>query len=104
MTSRRWFLQRVPVGGAALLVARPCAAQAYPHLGESEPRALEVGYVEDAAKADRQKFRKYTPGQVCFNCDLYRGKPTEPWAPCTLFPRRVVAGKGWCDAFRRRSV
>lgn len=104
MNTRREFLQMLPAGGATLLLTQTASAQQYPHLGEAETRALEVGYVEDAARVDRQKYPKYRPGQLCTTCELYQAKPTQPWAPCTLFPRRVVAGKGWCDAFRTRSL
>ena len=75
-----------------------------PHLDEADPHAVAVGYVEDAARADDKKYPKFRPGQLCATCDLYLAKPTQPWAPCTLFPRRVVAGKGWCDAFRTRTA
>ena len=104
MVARRWFLQLVPAAGAALALPAPAAAQAYPRLDEKDPHAQLVGYVEDAARVDRLKYRKYAPGQDCFSCDLYKAKQTDAWGPCTLFPRRVVAGKGWCDAFRSRST
>jgi hypothetical protein len=102
MTTRRFFLQWIPAAGSALIAARPACAQAIPHLAETEPRALALGYVEDAARADRKKFPKYTPGQTCFGCELYVAPATQAWATCSVFPKRLVAGPGWCDAFRTR--
>lgn len=108
MNTRRRFLWLVPVGGAALLVVPATAAVPrgpLPKLEESDPAARFVGYVEDAARVDRKKYPKFEPGQDCFSCDLYRARPaTQPWGGCTLFPRHVVAGKGWCDAFRTRGA
>jgi len=104
MNTRRLFLQLLPSTGAIWLLPQPASAQQYPRLDEADPRAVAVGYVEDAARVDATKYPKYRPGQLCTTCDLYLAKPTQPWAPCTLFPKRVVAGKGWCDAFRTRRV
>jgi hypothetical protein len=104
MKTRRLFLQMLPAGGATWLLPQPASAQQYSRLEESDPRAVAVGYVEDAARVDARKYPKYRPGQLCTTCGLYLAKPTQPWAPCTLFPKRVVAGKGWCDAFRTRST
>jgi hypothetical protein len=75
----------------------------FPRLDENDPSAKMVGYLEDASRVDRKRYPKYRPDQTCGSCDLYMAKPTDPWAVCTLFPRRVVAGKGWCDAYRPRS-
>jgi hypothetical protein len=101
MTSRRRFIELVPVAGLGLLGGGSASAQ-YPRLEESDPKALAIGYVADAARVDPKKYPKYVPGEDCSTCQFYLTKPTEPWGPCTLFPRKLVAGKGWCDAFATR--
>jgi hypothetical protein len=99
---RRDFLCLAKVG--AVVLCLPAAAQTspYPPLQESERRALDVGYVEDAARVDVRAYPKYESGESCARCDLYLAAPSQAWAPCTLFPRRVVAGRGWCNAYRPR--
>jgi hypothetical protein len=101
MTSRRRFIELVPVAGTALLWGPAADAQAS-RLEESDPRAAAVGYVADAARVDAKKFPKYVAGSVCTGCEFYLAKPSEPWGPCTIFPRKLVAGRGWCDAFATR--
>ena len=99
MRSRRQFIRLLPAGAAALLATQ--AEAQLPRLSEQDPQAQALGYGEDAARVDRRRYPKYAPGQDCAGCDLYT-RPAEAWAVCTLFPRRVVAGKGWCDAFTTR--
>ena len=101
MTSRRQFIQIVPVAGAALLAGRAVHAQA-PMLDEKDPQAAALGYVADATKADKAKYKNYAAGQACTNCALYQGKPTDASAACPLFAGKVVAGKGWCSAYAKK--
>lgn len=101
MTSRRQFIQIVPVAGAALLGARTASAQAN-LVNEKDPQAAALGYVADATKADKAKFKNWAPGQLCNNCALYQGKPTDAAAGCPLFAGKVVAGKGWCSAYAKK--
>ncbi len=101
MTSRRQFIQIVPVAGAALLGARTASAQAN-LLGEKDPQAVALGYVADATKADKAKYKNWAAGQACSNCALYQGKPTDAAAGCPLFAGKVVAGKGWCSAYAKK--
>lgn len=101
MTSRRQFIQIVPVAGATLLGARAVSAQ--PALvDEKSPQAVALGYVHDATKADKAKFKNFAPGQLCNNCALYQGKVTDAQAGCPLFAGKVVAGKGWCSAWAKK--
>ena len=95
MTSRRRFIQIVPVAGAALLTARVAQAEM---LDEASPQAKALGYVADATKADKAKYKQYTAGQDCANCGLYTGKAGAAAGPCSLFPGKEVAAKGWCSA------
>jgi hypothetical protein len=101
MTSRRRFIQIVPVAGAALLGAR--AAQAQALVTEKDPQAVALGYVSDATKADKAKYKNYAPGQQCSTCALYQGKPTDPQAPCPLFAGKQVLNKAWCSAWAKKA-
>ena len=101
MTSRRQFIQIVPVAGAAMLAVRPAFAQPA-MVGEKDPQAVALGYVADATKADKAKYQSYAAGQACTNCALYQGKPTDAAAGCPLFAGKQVAGKGWCSAYAKK--
>jgi len=98
MTSRRLFIQIVPVAGAALCASGAVRAQAN-LLSEKDPAAVNLGYVADATKADKAKYTQWKAGQACNNCALYQGKAADATAPCPLFAGKVVAGKGWCSAY-----
>jgi hypothetical protein len=102
MTSRRSFIQILPLAGALALGARPALADA-PKVDEKDPQAVALGYVADAARVDKAKFAKYTPGQACASCQLYQGKATDPTAPCAIFAGKQVAGKGWCSAYVKKA-
>ena len=102
MTSRRRFIQIVPVAGVSLLAARGAVAQA-PMLNEKDPQAVALGYVADATKADKAKYKNYAAGQLCLNCALYQGKATDAAGGCPLFAGKQVAGKGWCSAYAKKA-
>ncbi|MBK9134517.1 MAG: high-potential iron-sulfur protein [Betaproteobacteria bacterium] len=101
MTSRRRFIQIVPVAGAALLGAGAVQAQAN-MVSEKDAQAGALGYVADAAKVDKAKYKQYAAGQICANCSLYQGKATDATAVCPLFGTKHVAGKGWCSAWVKK--
>ena len=103
MTSRRSFIQIVPLAGALALCARGALAADAAKVDEKDPQAAALGYVADAAKADKAKFAKYAPGQNCAGCQLYQGKPADGQAPCPLFGGKQVAGKGWCSAWAKKA-
>lgn len=100
MTSRRQFIQIVPVAGAALFAARGAQAQ---QVTEKDPQAVALGYVSDATKADKAKFKNYAAGQHCGNCALFQGKETDAEGVCPLFAGKKVAGKGWCSAWAKKA-
>ena len=100
MTSRRKFIQIVPLAGATLLVGREALAQA--KLEESDAQAQALGYKHDATKVDKAKQPKYAAGQVCANCQLY-AKAADPWAACPLFGGKQVNAKGWCSAYVKKA-
>ncbi|MFN7723871.1 MAG: high-potential iron-sulfur protein [Rubrivivax sp.] len=100
MTSRRQFIQIVPVAGAALLASRSAMAQDM--VAETDPQAKALGYVADTAKADKAKYKNWAASQNCANCALYQAKATDPTGGCPLFGAKKVAGKGWCSAWAKK--
>ena len=102
MTSRRQFIQIIPVAGAALIGARGVQAQAA-MVKEDDAQAKALGYVADAAKADKAKYKQFAAGQLCNNCSLWQAKPTDAAGGCALFPGKQVAGKGWCSAYQKKA-
>jgi hypothetical protein len=102
MTTRRRFIQIVPLAGASLLAARTATAQGA-LVNEKDPQAAALGYVADAAKADKAKFKTYAAGQVCSNCALFQGKAADAAGACPLFAGRQVVGKGWCSAYAKKA-
>ena len=102
MTTRRQFIRIVPLASlAATLGTGPALAQAS-LVNEKEPQAAALGYVADATKTDKAKFKQYAAGQSCANCALYQGKPTDAAGGCPLFAGKQVAGKGWCSAWAKK--
>jgi hypothetical protein len=99
MTTRRSFIQIVPVTGAALFTSRFALAA---DLDPKDAQATALGYVVDATKADKAKYPKYAAGQSCANCALYQGKAGDATGPCPLFAGKTVAAKGWCSAWAKK--
>lgn len=96
---RRVFLMTLAASGAALV----SHAQAQTMLSESDPQAVALGYVADAKRVDARKYPKYAAGQICSNCTLYQGKPTDKAGGCSLFAGKQVAGPGWCSAWVKKA-
>lgn len=103
MTSRRKFIQIVPLAGAAALVAGRVQAAPPPKATESDPQAAALGYKEDASKVDTAKFKNYVKGSNCSSCALYQGKPTDATAPCAALGGKLVVAKGWCSAYAKKA-
>ena len=102
MTSRRQFIQIVPFAASALVASRGAVAQAN-LVNEKDAQAVSLGYVADATKADKAKYKNYAAGQLCSNCALYQGKATDAAGGCPLFAGKQVAGKGWCSAYAKKA-
>ncbi|NWG73886.1 MAG: high-potential iron-sulfur protein [Rubrivivax sp.] len=102
MTSRRQFIQLLPVAAGALAAARPAFAQAQ-MLDEKSPQATALGYVADATKADKAKYKQYAAGQACSNCALFQGKAGDAAGGCGIFPGKQVSAKGWCSAYAKKA-
>lgn len=99
MTARRQFIQWIPAAGLALMAARSAQAEM---VGDKDANAVALGYVADATKADKAKFKTYAAGQKCSNCQLYQGKATDAAGGCPLFGAKQVAGPGWCSAYAKK--
>ena len=65
---------------------------------EEDPTAKAVAYVHDATQTSNPAFKA---GSNCANCALYK-TPEADWGPCALFPGKLVAGQGWCQAWAAR--
>ena len=104
-TGRRSFLKAgsLAVVSAAIAGNIDDAAAQGAQLDEKDAQAQSLGYKHDATKVDKAKFPKYQAGQICANCTLYQGKPTDAWAGCPIFPGKQVAGKGWCSAYVKKA-
>ncbi|MCB1996769.1 MAG: high-potential iron-sulfur protein [Burkholderiaceae bacterium] len=101
MTSRRQFIQIVPLASAAALLAAAGSAQAA-MVEETDAQAKALGYVADAARADKGKYKQFAAGQHCGSCALYQGG-NAPAGKCALFPGKDVANKGWCSAYAKKA-
>lgn len=131
--TRRRFIEIMPLAGVALLAACspknespppapantpaappatapaaasvPAAATAgsLPMLDEKEASALALGYVEDAARADKVKFPNFVAGSGCSNCGNYLGQSGDPAGGCKIFPGKRVNANGWCTAWLKKA-
>ncbi|MBB1075555.1 high-potential iron-sulfur protein [Rhodoferax sp. 4810] len=62
-------------------------------------QASMLGYVENAANADKVKYKTFVAGSHCANCGLFQGKANDKAGGCPLFPGNQVAAAGWCSAW-----
>ena len=73
-------------------------------VGPSDPQAVALGYVEDAAKADKAKYASFVAGSSCSNCALYTGKGGDAAGGCPLFGGKQVMAKGWCSGYSKKTA
>ena len=101
MPTRRETLKTIIAtsAAAALPASRAMAAE---ELTENDPIALALGYKRDANAVDTQQYPKRAGAegakQFCDNCALY-GSTSEQLGTCTAIPNKLVAAKGWCNAW-----
>ena len=106
---RRSFLKLgVQAGGGMLaLAAIPMHLAAQDTVAESDPLAQAMGYKADASQVDTAKFPKRAgeagAKQFCNNCALFSGEADSASGPCSIFQNKLVAGKGWCNAWVAKS-
>ena len=96
--ARRIFL----IAASAGTVGLSLRAQAQALVDEKDPQAVALGYVADATKVNKAKYKQYAAGQVCSNCALYQGGAAASGG-CALFPGKQVAGAGWCSAYAKKA-
>ena len=102
MSNRREFIVQLSLGGTALAAGGTALAQGA-MVVEADAQAKALGYVADAAKADKVKFPKFAAGQNCTTCALYTGKAGAEAGPCPLFAGKQVSSKGWCSAYAKKA-
>lgn len=93
-----------PAAAPAKPAAKPAAAPAAGpvKLDPKDPAAVALGYHEDAKTVDAKKFPMHKANQVCNNCLQIQGKAGEAYRPCNLFPKKLVAEKGWCKVWVKK--
>jgi hypothetical protein len=80
---------------SSLVTQREAVAGDLPHLGEDDPTAKALSYVNDATTATGGTRKD---GQFCKNCNLIQGSEGA-WRPCSIFPGKAVNENGWCKAW-----
>ena len=100
MPTRRQTLTLIVASGTAPILAQ--ADLNLPELAITEPIAIALGYQADASLVDTRKFPKRAAPQgstqYCDNCTLYK-EVRAGFGTCTAIKGRLVAGKGWCNAW-----
>ena len=100
MTSRRQLIACIPLLGLAAWQVRAAGA---PMVDEKDPTAVGLGYVADATKADKAKYKQYAAGQACANCQLYQGTAGAAAGACAIYGGKQVSAKGWCSAYVKKA-
>ncbi len=113
MTSSKNLTRRsilAATGAATVLVAfsaNRAHASDLPKLAEDDATALPLGYKIDATQVDVAKFPQRAgdanANNFCDNCALYTGAADSDYGPCSIFPGKAVAAKGWCVAWAKKT-
>jgi High potential iron-sulfur protein len=72
-------------------------------LDEKDAQAVALGYVVDASRVDKDKYKTYVAGSMCTNCNLYQSKEGDAMGGCALFAGKKVAGPGWCSGWIKKA-
>jgi hypothetical protein len=98
LITRRRLLRATAISAAAVplaaLVTRTADGADAPLIAPTDPAAVAVKYVEDAAQAKGAES-----GSKCANCALYEGAPDSTQGGCSLFKGKQVKAAGWCNAW-----
>lgn len=105
--SRRRFLRLSLLGAASAPLAwhalsGTARAAELPHLSTTDPTAGALGYTEDTGAVDAAKYPNHRAEQACAGCNLAQAPQADGYLPCTIFPGKSVAPKGWCAAYVKR--
>ncbi|TVQ30257.1 MAG: hypothetical protein EA370_13865 [Wenzhouxiangella sp.] len=107
--SRRDVFKLAGAGSLALLLptlTRMSGGQAWAEdniLDPEGPQAKALGYVHHYDEVDQERWPRYQAGQICANCQLAQGDLTADWMGCSIFPGKLVAHDGWCNAWVQRA-
>src|SRR5450759_3354580 len=85
------YADTAPVTGVAALV------------GEKDAQAVALGYVDDAIRVDKVKFKAYIAGSQCSGGARYVGKARDSAGCCPVFQGKNVTAKGWCSAWAKKA-
>lgn len=99
LLSRRRFIKTAGAATTAVTIGfgtSAIGAEGQPRVSEDDAMAKALNYVHDAKTVDAAK--RFSD-RYCNNCALYAGNADDEWAACSIFPGKVVAGKGWCSAW-----
>lgn len=102
--TRRRFVATAGAVTAAVstgVVASPDLTNDAPRVSETDPTAKALNYVHDARTVDAAK--RFSD-RYCHNCALFSGTSDDESARCSVFPGKVVAGKGWCSVWAPRQT
>lgn len=92
-----------PAPAPAPAPAATPATASLPPLDEKDTQAQALGYVADAARADKAKYKNFVEGSKCGGCALYQGAAGDASGPCPLFAGKAVAAQGWCGSFAKKA-
>ena len=103
-TTRRRFIEIAPTAGVALFAvcsaviestyaATAPATGVAALVGEKDAQAVALGYVDDAIRVDKVKFKAYIAGSQCSGCALYLGKAGDSAGGLPGFPRQERGGQ-----------
>lgn len=70
---------------------------------EKDAQAVTLGYVSNASRADKVKFKAYLAGSQCSGCALFLGKAGDSAGGCPLFAGHQVASTGWCSSWVKKA-
>jgi High potential iron-sulfur protein len=104
--NRRSFMFVATAAGLSVAGVNAALAQkpaALPMLDEADATAKALGYVANATKVDKAKYKQYAAGQKCTTCTLFVGKETDKAGGCPLFQGKQVAGEGWCISWAKKA-
>jgi|SRR6185369_11983061 len=98
LMTRRGLLRVAVISAATVplaeLFTRTADGADAPLIAPTDPAAVAVQYVEDAAQAKNAES-----GSKCANCALYEGAPDSVQGPCSVFAGKQVKAAGWCTAW-----
>lgn len=74
------------------------SALAKPRLvSESDPDALEIGYVHDSQTVSKKGVPYYKNGSKCSSCQHFQSEKNSGLGNCEMyFQDRLVKAEGWC--------